>query len=84
MTSKIGEDITEAEIMQLAHNMVAAGNLNLLYGIDPFIQAKARFADSLARFSAQIHKARPLEIDSTLHIDTGIREIPEILSRNRY
>jgi hypothetical protein len=73
------EEITEAELTALAHEMVAAGNLNMLYGVEPFMKARHDFATALAKFSAQVNKARPMEQPSTVQIETNIPKIPDFI-----
>jgi hypothetical protein len=48
------DEITESQLRQLAHDMVVAGNLNMLYGIEPFMNARAKFDIALAKFVAQV------------------------------
>lgn len=72
------DEITREQIVKLAHEMVAAGNLNTLYGIEPFMKAQANFEEALTRFAA----ARPAG-DTTpaqsVQIETERCKIPDFL-----
>lgn len=52
----MSEEITHEQILKLAHEMVAAGNLNMLYGVDPFIKSKKVFEETLQAFVKQHSK----------------------------
>ena len=77
----MSSEITEDDLKKLAQNMVAAGSLNALYGIDQFMKAKALFEDGLKTFSAQVQKARPPEKPSSIVIQDPLSTIPDFLKR---
>lgn len=77
----MSSDITEDDLKKLAQDMVAAGNLNVLYGIEQFLKARAIFEEALKTFSAQVQKARPLEKPSSIVIQEPPSTIPDFLKR---
>lgn len=77
------DEITEAELMRLGHDMVAAGNLNQLYGIDPFMRAKASFETAVKKFATQVQTKRPVETSTAkFSTDVPLNIIPEILKND--
>lgn len=77
----MSSEITEDDLKKLAQDMVSAGSLNVLYGIDPFLKAKALFEESLKAFSAQVQKTRPPEKQSSIVIQESPSIIPDFLKR---
>lgn len=77
----MSSEITEDDLKKLAQDMVAAGNLNALYGIDSFLKAKTLFEEALKTFGAQAQKARPPEKASSIVIQEPPLTIPDFLKR---
>lgn len=76
-------EVTEEQLKKLAHDMVAAGNLNALYGIDPFIRAQTLFELALHEFAGQITKNRPpSEVADSVLFENYVVPIPEFLRFN--
>jgi hypothetical protein len=75
------DDITEEDLLRLAHDMVAAGNLNLLYGIDPFVRAKSVFELALKQYAKQAQECRPERpvAQNCVHISSNQVQIPDFL-----
>jgi hypothetical protein len=61
--------------------MVAAGNLNLLYGIDPFVRAKSVFELALKQYAKQAQECRPIATASQncVSISGDVVKIPDFL-----
>lgn len=68
----IAEDSKE-RIFKLAQDMVAAGNLNTMYGFDPFMKAKKEFEEALQIFIEACKK----EVLESLNSKTS--NTPEII-----
>jgi hypothetical protein len=79
MNEEITEEVTEAQLKKMAHDMVAAGNLNNLYGIEPFIKAQKLFEDNLHKFALQVNVQRPLEKAPKMTVKIGEDCIPDFL-----
>lgn len=78
------EQITIEQIAKLAHDMVAAGNLNALYGVAPFLKAKKTFEDTLHCFEEQLKAQRlPATPHGDLKIDTNPSQVPEFLIHSK-
>jgi hypothetical protein len=75
----MSDEITEEELKKMAHDMVAAGNLNNLYGIEPFIKAQKLFEDSLHKFALQVTIQRPVEKTPVISVKIGKDHIPDFL-----
>lgn len=76
----IDGDITEEELMRLAHGMVAAGNLSSIYGLDKFVKAESAFKSALRSYTASKQKDRPItDDDREVIIGEPLPEIPELL-----
>ena len=89
-------EITEDMLIKLAHDMVATGNLNTLYGLDPFLKARALFETTLKAFVIQLTQSRlhseireevsiitiqPPIVKSVAVIKTNIDNIPDFLKQ---
>ena len=56
----MSEEITTDQLRKLAQDMVAASSLQSLYGISPFLKAKAAFEERLEVFEKQVKQRQPI------------------------
>lgn len=75
----MSDEITEDQLKKMAHDMVSAGNLNNLYGIEPFIKSQKIFEDSLHKFALQVNTQRPVQKAPVMTVKIGEDIIPEFL-----
>lgn len=87
------DQITEAQLMKLALDMVAAGSLTVIYGTEPFTNARAAFLSGLQKFIdqtkenarneasglyAEVEEEKP---PSKFYTDASVEPVPECLKK---